>query len=81
MEMIDGEVSRILREASERAYGLLTDSRELLEKLTAALIEKEALDEPEIAAILGPSVHASLNGHAQKAEPLSQATAAKMANA
>jgi cell division protease FtsH len=79
MELIDGEVSRILREASERAYGLLSDSRELLEKLTAALIEKEALDEPEIAAILGPSVHASLNGHAQKAEPLSQATAAKMA--
>ena len=38
------------------------------------------LDEPEIAAILGPSVHPSLNGHAKKAEPLSQATAAKMAS-
>ncbi|MBC7856178.1 MAG: ATP-dependent zinc metalloprotease FtsH [Pirellulaceae bacterium] len=80
MEVIDGEVSRILREASHRAFSLLSQSRGLLEKLTAALIEKEALDEPEIAAILGPSVHPSLNGHAQKAEPLSQATAAKMAS-
>ncbi len=80
MEVIDGEVSRILREASDRAYSLLSQNRGLLEKLTAALIEREALDEPEIAAILGPSVHPSLNGHAQKAEPLSQATAAKMAS-
>ena len=80
MEVIDGEVSRILREASHRAYSLLSQSRGLLEKLTAALIEREALDEAEIAVILGPSVHPSLNGHAPKAEPLSQATAAKMAS-
>lgn len=80
MELIDGEVSRILREASDRAYSLLLQNRGLLEKLTAALIEREALDEPEIAAILGPSVHPSLNGHAQKAEPLSQANAAKIAS-
>ncbi|MGI8978267.1 MAG: ATP-dependent zinc metalloprotease FtsH [Pirellulaceae bacterium] len=80
MEMIDGEVARILREASDRAHSLLQQNRGLLEKLTAALIEREALDEAEIAVILGPSVHPSLNGHAQKAEPLSQATAAKMAS-
>ncbi len=80
LQLIDGEVSRILREASERAYSLLSEKRGLLEKLTAGLLEKEALDEAEIAVILGPSVHPSLNGHAQKAEPLSQATAAKVAS-
>ena len=80
LQLIDGEVSRILREASERAHSLLSEKRGLLEKLTAGLLEKEALDETEIAVILGPSVHPALNGHAQKAEPLSQATAAKMAS-
>jgi cell division protease FtsH len=80
MEMIDGEVARILREASDRAHSLLQQNRGLLEKLAAALIEREALDEAEIAVILGPSVHPSLNGHAQKAQPLSQATAAKLAS-
>ena len=80
MEVIDGEVARILREASDRAHALLQQNRGLLEKLSAALIEREALDEAEIAVILGPSVHPSLNGHAKKAEPLSQATAAKMAS-
>ena len=73
-ELLDeGTIARIMlnRPGSRNAQ-----NRGLLEKLTAALIEREALDEPEIAAILGPSVHPSLNGHAQKAEPLSQANAA-----
>jgi cell division protease FtsH len=63
MEAIDQEVARILREASERASALLKDQRPLLEKLTQRLIEKEELDEPEIAAILGPSIHTKQNGH------------------
>jgi cell division protease FtsH len=63
MEAIDQEVARILREASERASALLKDQRPLLEKLTQQLIEKEELDEPEIAAILGPSIHTQQNGH------------------
>src|SRR5439155_10617905 len=54
MEMIDGEVSRILREASDRAHSLLSESRGKLDNLASALLEKEALDELEIAIILGP---------------------------
>ena len=65
METIDGEVARILREASQRAIGILTEQRHLLEKLSQRLLVKEELDEPEITAILGPSIHARSNGHGQ----------------
>jgi cell division protease FtsH len=79
MQMIDGEVSRILRESSERARRLLVEGRDKIEGLARALLEKEELDENDIAEILGPSVHAAATAHASKAEPLSQATAAKVA--
>jgi cell division protease FtsH len=79
MQMIDGEVSRILRESSERARRLLVEGRDKIEGLARGLLAKEELDENEIAEILGPSVHAAATAHASKAEPLSQATAAKVA--
>jgi cell division protease FtsH len=65
MEAIDEEVARILRESSERASGLLSEQRGKLEKLTQGLLEKEELNEREITEILGPSVHAKLNGHGE----------------
>jgi cell division protease FtsH len=63
MELIDEEVGRILREQSDRSYQTLQKQRDQLEKLAEALLAKEELDEPEIEAILGKSVHASQNGH------------------
>ena len=54
LEAIDEEVSRILNEASDRAFKLLSEHRELLEKLTRELIAKEELNQAEIEAILGP---------------------------
>jgi len=57
-EIIDTEVARILHEAAEGAQRLLTERREELEKLTRSLIEHEELDEAEITALIGPSVHA-----------------------
>ncbi|MDX1944251.1 MAG: ATP-dependent zinc metalloprotease FtsH [Pirellulaceae bacterium] len=63
LEVIDGEVSRILQEQSERAAQILTAQRDQLEALTKRLLEKEELDEFEIAAIIGPSVHTRQNGH------------------
>jgi cell division protease FtsH len=65
MEAIDQEVARILREASERAASLLSAQRGQLEKLTQALLEKEEMNEQEIAQILGPSIHSKSNGHAE----------------
>ena len=57
MESIDEEVTKLLRMADQRAMSLLIEQREKLEKLTQALIQEEELDEREIAAIVGPSVH------------------------
>ncbi len=52
-QLIDEEVARILREADERAYHLLQDHREALEKLTEALIEREVLSVKEIEDMIG----------------------------
>jgi cell division protease FtsH len=65
METIDQEVARILREQSQRATKLLGEQRGQLEKLTQGLLDKEELDEKEITQMLGPSVHAKLNGHGE----------------
>lgn len=64
MEVIDEEVTRILRETDQRAEKLLLEKREKLDALAQALLREEELDEKEIAAILGPSVHTSSNGKA-----------------
>lgn len=54
LEAIDEEVSRILHEASDRAFNLLSENHELLDRLTKELVKKEELDERDIQAILGP---------------------------
>jgi ATP-dependent Zn protease len=68
MELIDHEVTKILHHASAQASELLTAQREKLVKLTEALLKEEELGEPAIAALIGPSVHASAdsNGRAKK---------------
>ncbi|MFO0867876.1 MAG: ATP-dependent zinc metalloprotease FtsH [Pirellulales bacterium] len=57
MELIDEEVGKLLRSADQHAMALLIEQREKLEQLTRALIDQEELDEREIAAVIGPSVH------------------------
>ena len=52
-QLIDEEVSRILREADERAFQLLEEHRDDLERLTEALIEREVLSVSEIEALIG----------------------------
>lgn len=52
--LIDEEVVRILREAETAATQTLTEKRELLEKLTDALVAEEELDQSRIQEILGP---------------------------
>jgi cell division protease FtsH len=49
---IDNEVKRIVTENYERAKRLITERRETLDKLTAALLEKETLDAADIDAIV-----------------------------
>ena len=59
MEMIDGEVARLLREASVSARNQLQAQRGKLDALAKALVEREELDENEITALIGESVHAA----------------------
>ena len=75
MEMIDEEVARILREQADRAFQIIQTQRGQLEKLAEALLAKEELDEPEIEAILGKSIHRSQNGHGKGKSAADLATA------
>jgi cell division protease FtsH len=52
-QVIDEEISRILREADERAYRLLDEHRDEMERLTEALLEKEVLTASEIEDLIG----------------------------
>ncbi len=52
-QIIDEEVARVLREADDRAYRLLDEHRDELERLSEALIEREVLTEAEIGDIVG----------------------------
>lgn len=51
--VIDAEVQRFLHMADRRAIEVLTQHRDKLDAMTNALIEKETLDQDEIAAIIG----------------------------
>ncbi len=52
-QIIDEEVSRILREADNRAFHVLESNRDDLERLTEALIEREVLSNTEIEELIG----------------------------
>jgi cell division protease FtsH len=49
---IDREVEQLIKEASVRAEAVLTHNRSSLDKLAAALLEEETLDEDEVVKIL-----------------------------
>ena len=56
-QVIDEEVSRILRDASDKATAMLEDRRETLDTLAKKLEETETLDEEEIEKLIGPPVY------------------------
>ncbi len=58
-ETIDAEIGDTLRAGDRRATDILHERRAELEKLKDALLETEELDEKELTALIGPSVHAS----------------------
>lgn len=55
-QMIDEEVSRLLRDASEKAVSLLVEHRPKLDAMAKKLEETETLDEEDIEKLIGPSV-------------------------
>ncbi len=56
-QVIDEEVAKILHAAADRARRVLTDHHTQLVALAEALLEREELDEAEIAEIIGPPPH------------------------
>jgi len=56
-QVIDEEVLRLLREASDRATSMLKEQREKLVVLAKRLEEVETLDEEEIEKLIGPSLN------------------------
>ncbi len=50
---IDDEVSRLLRQAQDRALGILEEHRDALERLVALLLANETVDGSEVYAIAG----------------------------
>ena len=51
-EKIDAEIAKLIKEAVERAAAVLKANKKPLKALTDALLEKETLDEKEVAEIL-----------------------------
>jgi cell division protease FtsH len=56
-QLIDEEVSRLLRDASDQATALLTKNRDKLDALAHRLEEIETLDEEEIEKLIGVSIN------------------------
>jgi len=53
-EAIDNEVTRLINDARKTAEGIIRKKRVTLDKLVAALLEKETLEKEEFEAIAGP---------------------------
>jgi cell division protease FtsH len=53
-ERIDGEVTRIINEAFERATRILTDRRSTLETIAQTLLKQETIEKDEFEALVGP---------------------------
>ena len=51
---IDNEVRAIVQSAMERALGILRERRDVLERSARKLLEKETLDEKDLAELIGP---------------------------
>jgi cell division protease FtsH len=57
MQIIDQEVAAVLHQAFDSALQLLEKHRDQLEIITRALLDKEEINDAEIAELIGPSVH------------------------
>jgi cell division protease FtsH len=51
--LIDGEVRRLVDAAHDRARAILTTHRATLDRLSVALVEKETLDDADLAEVFG----------------------------
>ena len=57
--LIDDEVKRIVDEQWERTYNLLSEKKDILEKLALQLLEKETIERQDLIECLGKFLKAS----------------------
>ncbi len=67
-QVIDEEISRILRDAETSAKELLDKNRDRLDGLAGALEKEETLDEMQVEDLLGPPAHRAQAAEASKDE-------------
>jgi cell division protease FtsH len=52
--VVDEEISKLITEAHQEAFDILTENRDVLDALVVELLERETLDKAEVAAIFEP---------------------------
>jgi cell division protease FtsH len=52
--IVDEEISKLITEAHQEAFDILTENRDVLDALVVALLERETLDKAEVAEIFAP---------------------------
>jgi len=52
--IVDEEISKLITEAHQEAFDILTENRDVLDALVAELLERETLDKAEVAEIFEP---------------------------
>jgi cell division protease FtsH len=57
--VIDDEVRKLVQSAMDRAIGILQEKRNILERSARRLLEKETLDEGDLAELIGPQLRAA----------------------
>ncbi len=63
--VIDEEVGKLLHDAEQCAITLLIDHRELLDRLTALLLERETVDGSDVQRLLAASLPVPGSGYPQ----------------
>src|SRR5213594_433988 len=76
-ELVDTELKRLLGEAYERARGILTQHRDRLDRLAAALLERETLDREEVEMVLAGKPLPPIAPSAAPAPPTAEGPATK----
>jgi len=64
---VDAEVARLLREAEQRATGLLRDHRDALARLVELLLDQETVDGAAVYELVGVAAPTDRPGHARPA--------------
>jgi cell division protease FtsH len=79
--VIDQEVATLLREAEDRAAGMLGEHRDALDRLTELLLERETVDGTDVDGVLGriPGQRQPIGatGHTSPKEPAKERAAAR----